>query len=198
MTCRKHHASMKELKSIVHRYEGVHAAKTVKKPRGKGATPAAAAKVCGTANAAKVRGTAKAATARGTANVRGTATAAEVRLPDEPKPPVGSRMPEQSPGRKNTVTREDVIEQLWHLATLPASETKDNINGQVRAATALAEVLGMKLPRPAGLGREFEGRSSEEQEFFAVHGYWPEQPVGAAEPGAAGVAAAGPPARQPQ
>lgn len=89
--------------------------------------------------------------------------------------------------RKAGVTHEEVVARLWELASLPASETKDNIGGQVRAIAALAEVLGMKLARGAGLGREFEGRSSEEQEFFAVHGYWPEQSVGPEEPGTAGV-----------
>src|SRR5258708_40282358 len=33
-------------------------------------------------------------------------------------------------GRKLTVTREEVLERLWQLAALPASETKDNISGQ--------------------------------------------------------------------
>ena len=86
--------------------------------------------------------------------------------------------------RKTGVTHEEVVARLWELAGLPASETKDNIGGQVRAISALADVLGMKLTRSAGLAREFEGRSSEEQEFFAVHGYWPEQSVEPAQPGA--------------
>ena len=91
-------------------------------------------------------------------------------------------------GRMKTgITHEEVIARLWELASLPASETKDNIGGQVRAISTLAEVLGMKLTRSAGLAREFEGRSSEEQEFFAVHGYWPEQPVEPAQSGAVAV-----------
>jgi len=110
----------------------------------------------------------------------------------EEKPPATVRSSAVAPGRKQSVTREEVMERLWQLAALPASETKDNISGQVRAASALAEILGMKLTRAAGLAREFEGRSSEEQEFFAVHGYWPEQPVEPAQSGAAAGAAAGP------
>jgi hypothetical protein len=115
-----------------------------------------------------------------------------VKTTTEEKPPAIVKSPGEAPGRKPNVTREDVMERLWQLAALPASETKDNIGGQVRAASALAEILGMKLTRAAGLAREFEGRSSEEQEFFAVHGYWPEQPVEPAQSGAAAGAAAGP------
>ncbi|MBZ5523864.1 MAG: hypothetical protein LAP21_16640 [Acidobacteriia bacterium] len=109
----------------------------------------------------------------------------------EEKPPAIAKPSIEIPGRKLTVTREEVLERLWQLAALPASETKDNINGQVRAVSALAEILGMKLTRAAGLAREFEGRSSEEQEFFAVHGYWPEEPVESAQSRAAGAAFAG-------
>ncbi|HWZ44669.1 MAG TPA: hypothetical protein VNW97_14425 [Candidatus Saccharimonadales bacterium] len=107
------------------------------------------------------------------------------------KAATSGKPPGKVAGRKASVTREEVLERLWQLAALPASETKDNISGQVRAASALADVLGMKLTRVASLAREFEGRSSEEQEFFAVHGYWPEQPVESAESGAAGIPAGG-------
>jgi hypothetical protein len=104
----------------------------------------------------------------------------------------------KEPGRGKTgVTHEEVVARLWELACLPATETKDNIGGQVRAISALADVLGMKLTRTAGLAREFEGRSSEEQEFFAVHGYWPEQSVEPAQSGAVVAKAAGSKTSQP-
>ena len=93
------------------------------------------------------------------------------------------RASKEQKNRKTGVTHEEVVARLWELAGLSASETKDNIGGQVRAISALADVLGMKLTRSAGLAREFEGRSSEEQEFFAVHGYWPEQSVEPDQPG---------------
>ena len=115
----------------------------------------------------------------------------------EAKKRAGAEPPEKAAPRKTGVTQEDVVERLWELACLPASETKDNIGGQVRAISALADVLGMKLTRTAGLAREFEGRSSEEQEFFAVHGYWPEQPVEPAQSGAVVAKAAGAKTGQP-
>jgi hypothetical protein len=101
-----------------------------------------------------------------------------------------ARPSKEQKNRKTGVTHEEVVARLWELAGLPASATKDNIGGQVRAISTLADVLGMKLTRSAGLAREFEGRSSEEQEFFAVHGYWPEQSVEPEQSGAVVVKAA--------
>jgi len=78
------------------------------------------------------------------------------------------------------VVRSDIVGRLWELALLAPEATGGNITGQVRAADALADILGMKVQRMADLTKQFEGRSEDELEFFAQHGYWP---VDAARPG---------------
>ena len=82
--------------------------------------------------------------------------------------------------KRVSIERSEILGRLWELASMPPEATGNNIGGQVRAADALADILGMKVQRTADLTKQFEGRSEDELEFFAQHGYWP---VDATRPG---------------
>lgn len=56
---------------------------------------------------------------------------------------------------------------------------------KVKALMGMAELKGYKININRDVSGEFEGRTSEECEFFANHGYWPEaKPLDAGDPGA--------------
>ena len=63
--------------------------------------------------------------------------------------------------------------------------TKNNITGQVNALKAIAEIEGYVVNRYEDLTKEFAGRTDVEKEFFASHGYWPNE-VEPSQPGSPG------------
>lgn len=90
--------------------------------------------------------------------------------------------------RNPVITRRE-IEGI--LALIARGGENDSV--KVRAAVALAEIKGMKIQRSLDANKEFEGKTEEELDFFAIHGYWPEpqQRVVPGQPGAGGLASAG-------
>ena len=71
-------------------------------------------------------------------------------------------------GKELAFTRADVLNRLWELANTSAGATNYSISSQVRAATALAEMLEPKIDKG-----DLEGKTVEEVEFLVVHGYLP-------------------------
>ena len=74
-----------------------------------------------------------------------------------------------------TVCRADVINRLWELARMSPKETHDTINGQIKATEILAQIFDVRINRTADLDRELENRTEEEVNYFAAHGFWPEE-----------------------
>ena len=83
------------------------------------------------------------------------------------------------------LTKVDVVDRLVELADLPPERTKNNITGQVNALKVIAEIEGYFVNRYEDLTKEFAGRTDAEKEFFASHGYWPNE-VEPRQPGSAG------------
>lgn len=75
--------------------------------------------------------------------------------------------------KKTAVSRATVTERLWTLATMGPKETNGTINGQVRAAAVLVEVLGMKIG--AQNPDKFDGFTDSELEQYAKDGTVPER-----------------------
>lgn len=81
-------------------------------------------------------------------------------------------------GQLKTVTRGDVMQRLWDLASMGPLGESQNISAQVRACDALADILGMKVALTADVTEQFAGKSDEQKVFFAMHGFWPgEEPT---------------------
>jgi len=79
----------------------------------------------------------------------------------------------------------DVVDRLVELAELPPERTKNTITGQVNALKVIAEIEGYVINRYEDLTKEFAGRTDAEKEYFAIHGYWPNE-VDPSQPGPAG------------
>ena len=75
-------------------------------------------------------------------------------------------------GKKIAICRADIINRLWDLAIMSHEETKSNITGQVRAATALAHIFDTKRKPDAS---QLEAKTEEDLSFFAIHGYFPSE-----------------------
>ena len=88
------------------------------------------------------------------------------------------------------LSRLDVLKRLIELANLPPDCTRYNISGQVSALKVIAELEGYVIRRHEDLTREFADRTSEEKEFFASHGYWPNE-MEPSQPGVPGPEGAG-------
>lgn len=73
------------------------------------------------------------------------------------------------------LSRVDVVERLIELADLPPERTRYNIGGQVSALKAIAELEGYVNRGLVDLTKDFADRTVEEKEFFATHGYYPNQ-----------------------
>lgn len=73
------------------------------------------------------------------------------------------------------LSRLDVLKRLIELANLPPDCTRYNITGQVNALKVIAELEGYVIRRHEDLTKELADRASEEKEFFATHGYWPNE-----------------------
>lgn len=84
--------------------------------------------------------------------------------------------------RKLGITKADVLNRLAELANISHSETNGNITGQVKACSEIAEIIGAKVKFSADVSKQFEGRSPEEVEFFAQHGYYPPVDTGQSRP----------------
>jgi hypothetical protein len=94
--------------------------------------------------------------------------------------------------RKPIITKRRIEEILANIA-----ENGENDHVKVRAAMGLAEIKGMKVQRNLDLGREFEGKTEEELDFFGIHGYFPDEHLVAGKPGPTGMASEGPPPASP-
>jgi hypothetical protein len=75
-----------------------------------------------------------------------------------------------------TITKIDVVERLLRLADIPISKTRGNMSGQVSALKSIAEIQGYVLSKNLNYFAMFDGKSEEELEYFALHGYWPTVP----------------------
>jgi len=73
------------------------------------------------------------------------------------------------------LSRLDVVERLIELADLPPERTRYNISGQVSALKAIAELEGYVNRGQVDLTKDFADRTLEEKEFFADHGYFPNE-----------------------
>lgn len=73
------------------------------------------------------------------------------------------------------VDRSGVLTRLWELANMSPDFTNRTINGQVKAADSLAEILGMKIKQIRDVTRTFEGWTDDELEHFAATGNLPER-----------------------
>lgn len=91
----------------------------------------------------------------------------------------------------------DVVDRALKLADMKPQDTNNNISGQVQALRLVAEMQGHIINKSMNLTAQFEGRSQEELEYFAVHGYWPHSSVDPGKPGAAGNQGAGTDPRKP-
>jgi phage terminase small subunit len=80
-------------------------------------------------------------------------------------------------GRKlgRAITKVDVVTKLAALADIDPAETNNNITGQVNALKAIAEIEGYIVKKTQDVTELAKGRSVEEMEHFAIHGYWPDE-----------------------
>lgn len=85
-------------------------------------------------------------------------------------------------GKRRGIERGEILDLLADIA-----RKGENEGARVRALMGLAELKHMRINRMADVGKEFEGRTEEELDFFAIHGYWPEekQPLEPGKPGTA-------------
>jgi phage terminase small subunit len=67
----------------------------------------------------------------------------------------------------------DVIERALKLADMEPGKTNDNISGQVAALKLVAEMQGHIVRKTEDVTKQFEDKTEEEKEFFAVNGYFP-------------------------
>ena len=74
------------------------------------------------------------------------------------------------------ITKTDVIKRLNDLANLDPDKTNNTIHGQVAACKAIGEMQGymVKGQEHETFRKQLEGKTEEEKEFFAEHGYWPQ------------------------
>jgi hypothetical protein len=85
------------------------------------------------------------------------------------------------------IAKADVTARLLKLADIDPEFTNNNITGQVNALRALAEIEGYVIRKTEDVTKLAQGRSMAEMEYFAVHGYWPEQDnVQSSKPGIPG------------
>jgi len=91
------------------------------------------------------------------------------------------------------LTRVDVLKRLIELANLPPDCTRYNISGQVSALKVIADIEGFVVNRYEDLTKEFADRTAAEKEYFATHGYWPNEmePSQPGVPGSEGVGTEG-------
>jgi len=76
-------------------------------------------------------------------------------------------------GRRQAVTKADVMALLWKQANTPNLNTNGTMNAQVRASIALSEILGMKIgPQNPD---KFDGFTDAELEQFVKDGTVPER-----------------------
>src|SRR5947209_4710615 len=80
-------------------------------------------------------------------------------------------------GAQINVCRADIINHLWELARMPATQTNNSIYGQIRATEALAEIMCMQVVRTLDIPKELEGKTREDVDHFLLFGYFP-QPDG--------------------
>jgi hypothetical protein len=71
--------------------------------------------------------------------------------------------------RRQGYMRDDVLEVLHEIATMPPERTRGSIAGQVSAATAMGTIMGL-VAFPRNPDDLFKGRTEEELAHFAVHG----------------------------
>lgn len=69
------------------------------------------------------------------------------------------------------ITQEWVMKQTADIASSDDAIDKDKL----KALEMLGEWLGMKVNRTADLTDDFKGKSPKELEYFAEHGYWPDE-----------------------
>lgn len=74
--------------------------------------------------------------------------------------------------KKIVIDRESVVIKLWELANMDAFETNKTIAGQVKALAEIAEILGMKIQKTADVSAIFRGKTPEECEYYAIHGFF--------------------------
>lgn len=84
-----------------------------------------------------------------------------------------------------TLSKTDVLSRALTLADMNAIFTKGNIMGQVNALRLIADIQGLIIKKNLELPSEFYNRTETEQEFFAQHGYWPDN-LDAGQSGPAG------------
>jgi flagellar biosynthesis/type III secretory pathway protein FliH len=97
-------------------------------------------------------------------------------------------------GKRQGIERGEIIDLLAGIA-----RTGENEGARVRALMGLAELKHMRISRLADVSREYDNRTEEELEFFALNGYWPEeqQSVDAGKPGPSGLAGRSKKTRKP-
>jgi hypothetical protein len=71
--------------------------------------------------------------------------------------------------RKKGIGKAEVLAHLDRLAAIDPERTKGNIDGQVKAAQAAATILGLNVA-PRDPDKFFEGRTTEEMAYYAMHG----------------------------
>lgn len=80
---------------------------------------------------------------------------------------------DQQEAKKIVIDRDSVVIKLWKLAQLPPLATNLNISGQVKALSEIAEILGLKVTKTFDVTEKFRGKTTEELEHYAVHGFFP-------------------------
>jgi len=65
--------------------------------------------------------------------------------------------------------RDDVLSVLYDIATLPPEKTRGSIAGQVAAAVAMGNIMGL-VGSPKDPDEFFKGRTEEELKHYAEHG----------------------------
>lgn len=69
---------------------------------------------------------------------------------------------------KYDISHVTLLRELMRMMKTPIHQTRSNMNAQVEAAKVMAVVLGP-------MSKVFAGRTEEELNFFADHGYFPEE-----------------------
>jgi hypothetical protein len=74
-----------------------------------------------------------------------------------------------------TASKLDVTERALKLADMDPKSTNNNINGQVAALKLVAEMQGHIVRKHEDVTKQFDGKTDDEKEFFAVNGYFPKR-----------------------
>lgn len=76
-------------------------------------------------------------------------------------------------GKELTFCRTDVLNRMWEIANPASAEKGPGFETQLKAAQALSEIFDHHISRTTELTRMLEGKTEQEAEFFAMHGYFP-------------------------